>query len=87
MFDIVGEAITLDQELSRQVAKFSWVFESEESDPSDSRKKYFQLPVAPGLKKRGKSSGEDFKTEISLLPVEVSYVPVVMDGERGGRRG
>ncbi|KAH6723638.1 hypothetical protein BKA61DRAFT_686277 [Leptodontidium sp. MPI-SDFR-AT-0119] len=87
LFDIVSEAITLDQELSRQVAKFSWVFESEESDPSDSRKKYFQLPVAPGLKKRGKSSGEDFKTEISLLPVEVSYVPVVMDGERGGRRG
>lgn len=80
--DILKNAINLDMELSRQVAKYSWVFETGEFDTSTMDlvgdykpgEKDIQLIVAPGVKKRGKSTGEDFNVEIPLLLTQVYYV-------------
>ena len=75
-----------------------WVFDTDDSgmafDPRIMRLENGQkqpavardvcLVIKPGMVKRGKSSGEDYGTEIVLLPMEVSVEPVV---ERTSDRG
>jgi hypothetical protein len=89
---ILDNALALDREISRQVARVDWVFGSEEmSTMFDSRamelekgetpsttNKEVLLVVAPAMTKRGKSTGEDFKVENTLLPMEVSCKPVAL---------
>ncbi|RYP67403.1 hypothetical protein DL770_008630 [Monosporascus sp. CRB-9-2] len=87
---ILDDALTLDRELSRQVARVFWVFGGKETQikfdsttmelekgekPSEANQEVL-LVVAPAMKKRGKSAGEDFKTENMLLQMEVSCEPV-----------
>lgn len=93
---ILEDAIVLDKEISKQVARVIWVFDRGEFDHSSMvlegeekpqiGRKEVQLVVAPGLKKRGKSTGEDFKLENMLLRTEVSCEPVQSFSERGIRR-
>ncbi len=92
LFKIINDAIALDREISRQVATVIWVFENGKFDPSsmeleagensNAENHEVQLIVAPGLKKRGKSTGEDFKVENMLLLMEVSCKPVLYRGTR-----
>ncbi len=95
--DTIGDAIILDMELRRQVAKIIWVFEFDKVDPStfvlngggkpEPGKTYVDLIVAPGLKKRGTWNGEDLKMETRLLPTEVSNIQKdTPSKERGVRR-
>jgi hypothetical protein len=88
---IIADAIALDKEISRQVARVEWVFprrdaKSPQFDPaimeltqgetSSRTHQEVVLVVAPGLRKRGKSSGTDFDVENWLLPIEVSCEPL-----------
>jgi hypothetical protein len=93
---ILEDAIVLDKEISKQVARVIWIFDRGEFDHSSMvlegeekpqiGRKEVQLVVAPGLKKRGKSTGEDFKLENMLLRTEVSCEPVQSFAERSIRR-
>jgi hypothetical protein len=87
---ILDAAFSLDLEFSRQVATMLWVFDNEgpaggKFDPSkmelekgeahSKRCQEVRLVVAPALKKRGKSTGEDFGVESTLVKMEVSCEP------------
>ncbi len=92
LFKIINDAVSLYREISRQVATVIWVFENGKFDPSSMELEAgenpkagnheVQLIVSPGLKKRGKSTGEDFKVENTLLLMEVSCEPVTSGGVR-----
>ena len=81
---ILTDAIELDKEIGRQVARVEWVFpedgieyDSAQMEPQkgDSPPKPGQkilLALAPAMKKRGKSTGEDFHVENLLLAAEVT---------------
>ncbi|KAL4917370.1 hypothetical protein BDW62DRAFT_211229 [Aspergillus aurantiobrunneus] len=86
---IVEEAVNFDREISRQVARVEWefpapgkevVFNPElmrlrtgETIKKDKEKKLVRLVLCPAMKKRGKSTGEDFAGPPTLLvPMEVS---------------
>ena len=86
VFDIVKEAVELDKLISKQVAELQWLtLERNESrhlnaetmnveqgkKPTDASQSVF-LVLAPGLIKRGKSTGEDFDVQYILLKMEVS---------------
>lgn len=86
MFDIIQEALDLDQLFSKQIAQVFWTtadskgrdFDEElmelqqgEKRTADSQK--VQLVVAPGLVKNGRSTGEDYERTNVLLKVTVSY--------------
>jgi len=96
---IIGDAVAFDKEVSRQLARVEWVFGTDNNpgmafDPRIMKLEKGQkqpaaardvcLVIQPGMVKRGKSSGEDYGTEIVLLPMEVSVEPVV---ERTSDRG
>ncbi|KAL4737164.1 hypothetical protein BDV11DRAFT_206998 [Aspergillus similis] len=85
---IVEEAVKFDTEISRQVARVEWVFPATESeipfDPEimrlgtgemeakEKEKQLVRLVVCPAMKKRGKSTGDDFGSPSTLLvPMEV----------------
>ncbi len=88
---ILAEAITLDREISRQVARVEWPFPANEAklvfDPEKMELEPEQGPdtpaagqevhlvTAPAMVKRGTPTGADFKTESLLLPFEVSCEP------------
>ena len=83
---ILDDAMKLDMEISKQVAKVSWDFGDSKPrllfDPEGMELERGEMPVkagtealvvmAPALKKRGKSSGEGFNVENTLLPMVVS---------------
>ncbi|KAL4807450.1 hypothetical protein BDV18DRAFT_158668 [Aspergillus unguis] len=80
---IVEEAIILDKEICRQVARIEWVYPGPEAafDPKTmalgtgerSGKNKVQLAICPGMQKRGKSNGDGFAGPATLLvPMEVS---------------
>lgn len=87
---ILDNALALDKEISRQVARVDWVFgikktsamfdptamELEKGEKPSMANQQVLLVVAPAMKKRGKSTGEDFKVESMLLRMEVSCEPV-----------
>ncbi|GKT58453.1 hypothetical protein ColTof3_05792 [Colletotrichum tofieldiae] len=84
---ILKDALALDKEINRQAARVSWIFyripapfksaemELTSRDIQVTEGQMIHLVVAPGLRKRGKSSGEDFETDNQLLEAEVSWVP------------
>ncbi|RDW79308.1 uncharacterized protein DSM5745_06160 [Aspergillus mulundensis] len=91
---IVEEAVKLDTEISRQAARVEWVFpapakeilfDSEvmrlgtvEAESKAKEKQLVRLVVCPAMRKRGKSTGDDFGAPSTLLvPMEVSCEPVV----------
>ncbi|KAL4975546.1 hypothetical protein BDW66DRAFT_167051 [Aspergillus desertorum] len=93
---IVEEAVKFDTEISRQVARVEWVFPAAASeipfDPEvmrlatgetgfkEKEKPLVRLVVCPAMKKRGKSTGEDFRSPSTfLVPMEVSCDAVKKD--------
>ncbi|OHE90577.1 hypothetical protein CORC01_14124 [Colletotrichum orchidophilum] len=81
---ILHEALALDKEVCRQVARVDWTADKTPTnfDPDTmelegdvelgTHGQTACLVVAPGLRKRGKSSGEDFDVDELLLPMVVS---------------
>ncbi|KAL3474036.1 hypothetical protein BJX99DRAFT_232293 [Aspergillus californicus] len=87
---LVEDAVKLDLEICRQVARIEWVFPTPGKEVVfDSQtmrlgtaeilakeKQVVHLVVCPAMKKRGKSTGEDFHSESLLVPMEVSCEPI-----------
>lgn len=84
---VIDAATNLDKELCKQVAKVSFVFEStilsplfhsekmelQRNEKHDTKKRgQVLLTVAPAVLKQGRSDGEDFQTETTLLKSVVS---------------
>ncbi|KAH6989570.1 hypothetical protein BKA56DRAFT_668708 [Ilyonectria sp. MPI-CAGE-AT-0026] len=79
---ILDKALVLDREISRQVSKVEWIFawersannkfnpdtmDLEKGDTIPHKDAEVRFAVAPGVLKRGKSTGEGFRTEMCLL--------------------
>ncbi|KAL2802499.1 hypothetical protein BJX63DRAFT_108548 [Aspergillus granulosus] len=82
---IVDDAIALDKQIHRQAARIKWELpdegpmpfkademEAEQGQARPSPNTRVLLAVAPGVKKQGKSDGQDFENEQLLVPMEVS---------------
>ncbi|KAF5866504.1 hypothetical protein ETB97_011389 [Aspergillus alliaceus] len=85
---ILENAIALDTDISRQVAQVKWEFPTIDDmvsfDPdtmnlregeeisATSVNQEVQIVICPCLRKRGKSDGKDFQTEILLMKAKVS---------------
>jgi hypothetical protein len=86
---IIEEAVKFDTEISRQVARVEWVFPAAaneipfdpeimrlgtgETGAKEKEKQLVRLVVCPAMKKRGKSTGDNFGLPSTLLvPMEVS---------------
>ncbi|OCK74361.1 hypothetical protein K432DRAFT_256654, partial [Lepidopterella palustris CBS 459.81] len=83
---IIDQALDLDKEISRQLSKIDWVFgddnggmvfdsklmELEKGQKPAGSKQQVSLVISPGVKKRGKSTGEGFNEQSVLLRMEVS---------------
>ncbi|KAK1518099.1 hypothetical protein CPAR01_15748 [Colletotrichum paranaense] len=81
---ILHEALALDKEVCRQAARVDWItyetpmifdpeqMEWEGDDGAGRRDQTVRLVVAPSLRKRGKSTGEDFDVDRLLLPMVAS---------------
>ncbi|KEZ39007.1 hypothetical protein SAPIO_CDS10372 [Scedosporium apiospermum] len=90
---VVGEATDLDKAINKQAAEITWFSNCVgrefdpmwmEISPSSSHRDrggYVRLVVAPGLKKRGTSTGEDFEIVNTLLKIEVVCEIGSMDSE------
>ena len=92
IFDIINEALDLDQLFSKQVADISWtmgadeagsfneaIMELQQGEKRTLDGQKVQLVVAPGLIKRDKSTGEDYETESMLLTITVSCELITAD--------
>lgn len=92
VFDIIKEALDLDQLFSKQVADLYWTgggdeprrFNEELMELQQGEKRTVdgqrvQLVVAPGLIKRGRSTGEDYEMESILLRITVSCELITVD--------
>lgn len=83
--EIIRNFIHLDQKICRQAARVGWLFPPSTSSlcfdpdsmvvevgaPTPQRGQRVAMVVAPGLKKRGRSTGESFEVEYLLLKMEV----------------
>ncbi|KAB8272951.1 hypothetical protein BDV30DRAFT_211266 [Aspergillus minisclerotigenes] len=85
---VLDNAIALDRDISRQVAQVKWEFPPKDDmvsfDPdtmklregekisASSVNREVQIVICPCLRKRGKSDGKDFQTEILLMKAKVS---------------
>lgn len=87
VMNILQRAVDIDKTLRRQAARVNWWY-SKPGSPFEPQKMSLTngetnarenqpvlLIVAPGLVKRGKSTGADFDKEILLMPLEVSLAP------------
>lgn len=87
--EIVEQAIALDQDICRQVARIDWIFPASQ-DPVLFKPNYMEMEVGeaaprpgqhvdvvvvPALKKRGKSTGDGFETEYLLCKMVVTCAP------------
>ncbi|KAM7207414.1 hypothetical protein V8F20_002294 [Naviculisporaceae sp. PSN 640] len=100
LLQIFRDAIELDKEINKQVARIEWDF-----GPYPPRMKFdpqsmtatkvqeqsattdeVRYVIAPRMIKRGKSTGGDFEIENQLLPMEVSLMPVPETVVRGHAR-
>ena len=92
MFEIIKEALDLDQLFSKQVAEIRWTFgadgpkrfdeasmELQQAEKRAVDGQRVQLVVAPGLIKRGRSTGEDYEMTNMLLRTTVSCEPLTAD--------
>lgn len=90
--DIIKEALDLDQLFSKQVAEIYWTMGSDEPgnfheasmEVQQGEKRTVdgqkvQLVVAPGLIKRGRSTGEDYEMTSMLLRMTVSCELITAD--------
>ena len=92
MFAIIRQALDLDQLFSKQVADICWTFGADgprrfneasmelqhaEKHAVDGQEVHFV--VAPGLIKRGRSTGEDYEMTSILLRTTVSCEPITTD--------
>lgn len=88
VFNIVMEALIIDKMISKQVAEVTWLFDYDmargERRASDVQNVW--LVVAPGMIKRGKSTGEDFNVGNTLLEREVWYEPRASDSAEENHR-
>ena len=99
IYEIVYEALDLDQLFSKQVAAIYWTvgvdearyfnealmeLQHGEKRAVDGQK--VQLVVAPGLIKRGRSTGEDYEIESILLKMTVSCGLITGDNRGEGYR-
>ena len=90
--DIINEALDLDQLFSKQVAEIYWTMGTDE--PGTFREasmelqlgekrivdgQKVQLVVAPGLIKRGRSTGENYEKKSMLLKMTVSCELITAD--------
>ena len=90
--DIISEALDLDQLFSKQVADMYWHMGADdpgkfteasmemqqgEKHAVDGQK--VQMVVAPGLIKRGRSTGDNYETESMLLKMTVSCEVIAAD--------
>lgn len=90
--EIIKEALDLDQLFSKQVAEIYWTTDADESEifheasmelqqgekrTVDGQK--VQLVVAPGLIKRGRSTGENYEMSSMLLRMTVSCEPITAE--------
>ncbi len=82
--NIVSEALVIDKMISRQVAEVTWLFDSDRTSTLDSGEKRGShnvcLVVAPGMIKRGKSTGAEFDIGNLLLETELWSEPRTTDG-------
>ncbi len=83
---IIDQAIELDIEISKQVSCVEWIsqledekatfdasnMELEKGERASKNKQKVILVTSPGVRKRGKSTGDDFDSEMLLLKMEVS---------------
>ncbi|KAK0512136.1 hypothetical protein JMJ35_005264 [Cladonia borealis] len=89
IFDIIREALDLDQLLSKQVADIFWTvgadgpksfneasMELQQAEKRAVDGQQVQLVVAPGLIKKGRSTGEDYEMTNILLRITVSCEPI-----------
>lgn len=96
MDEIIEKALDLDQLFSKQVAGISWVaarykgrvfdeewMELQQGEKSTVDGQKVQLVVAPGLIKRGRSTGEDYGRTSVLLRITVSCELIASDSSRG----
>ena len=92
IFDIIKEALDLDQLFSKQVAQICWNFgadgtrrfneasmELQQAEKRAVDGQEVQLVVAPGLIKRGRSTGEDYDITSILLRITVSCELITTD--------
>ena len=92
ILDITREALDLDQLLSKQVADIYWTvsvdgpkgfteasMEIQQAEKRAVEGQQVQLVVAPGLIKRGRSTGEDYEMTNILLKTTVSCEPITTD--------
>ena len=92
IFAIITQALDLDQLFSKQVADICWTFSVDEPRRFDEASMELQhaerhavdgqevhLVVAPGLIKRGRSTGEDYEMTGILLRTTVSCEPITTD--------
>ena len=92
IFDIIKEALDLDQLFSKQVAQIYWNFgadeprrfneasmELQQAEKRAVDDQEVQLVVAPGLIKRGRSTGEGYEMTSILLKTTVSCDPINTD--------
>lgn len=89
LFRIVNEALNLDKLISKQVAEVIWdsdlhkdsgqfnqgLMEMWRGKKQTGDSENVWLVSAPGMIKRGKSTGEDFNVENILLKMEVAWEP------------
>lgn len=83
--NILNDAVKLDESLNRQAVSFHWQFHRiisfddaimSWSPGVTAENNSSCLSVAPGLRKRGKSSGDGFESTALILPGEV--YPVII---------
>ena len=92
ILDIIKEALDLDQLLSKQVADIRWalsaddprLFNEASMEVQQAEKRAVggqevQFIVAPGLVKRGKSTGEDYEMTSTLLKTTVSCELIITE--------
>ncbi|KAF4835914.1 hypothetical protein CGCTS75_v002249 [Colletotrichum tropicale] len=87
VLDILKETAKLDEAMKRQAVRLEWIipepqgrFDSDtmtlaSGETWDADMDGICLTTSPGLVRQGKSTGDDFGTEIRLLSTEVSWFP------------
>lgn len=96
LYHLFDEALDLDKLISSQVAEVTWVsdisknagkFNQDLMEPEPGKEQMgdsgnVMLVSAPGMIKRGKSTGEDFHVENMLLKMEVCWEPKKSQGQK-----
>ena len=73
---IINQAQALDKEINRQAGHIRWLSDIQQAKTGKcvQRAKQDGVVLSPEVLKRGKSTGEDFEQETTLVEMEVGYV-------------